>query len=215
MVVGVNRRLAAERRAGKLAAAIGNHLVHVHVELRAAAGRPNMQREHVLIPARQNLVAGLRDQPMDLVRKPLAGMVGVGRRLFQDGVSGDHLARRQILADTEMLERTLGLRAPKLVGGDTDLAEGVGFYAEIAHLLVLGGSGPHRRITADMATEPRNVQVAGDLGRRQVRDRLEPSILAVSVGPILPVQKPHTIPRLITKASGGACHDRRFRSIMP
>ena len=146
VIVGMNRRLAAERRAGKLAAAIGDHLVHVHVELRAAAGRPNMQRKHVLMPAGQNLVADLRDQRMDLVGKPLAGMVGVRRRLFQDGVGGDHVARRQILADAEMLERALGLRAPKLVGGDTDLAEGVGFYAEIAHLQLLNGGGAHRRI---------------------------------------------------------------------
>ena len=75
-------------------------------------------------------------------------MIGVRRRLFQDGVGGDHVARRQILADAEMLERTLGLRAPKPVGGDTDLAEGVGFYAKIAHLQLLNDGGAHRRIVS-------------------------------------------------------------------
>ena len=52
VIVGMDRRLAAERRAGKLAAAIGDHLVHVHVELRTAAGRPNMEGKHVLMPPR-------------------------------------------------------------------------------------------------------------------------------------------------------------------
>ena len=54
-------------------------------------------------------------------------MVGVGRRLLQDGVGGDHLARDQVLADAEMLERALRLRAPELVGGNFDLAKAIGF----------------------------------------------------------------------------------------
>ena len=85
---------------------------------------------------------------MDLAVEALAGIICVRRCLFQDGVGGDHVARRQILADAEMLERALGLRAPKLVGGDPDLAEGVGFYAKIAHRLLLNGGGAHRRIAS-------------------------------------------------------------------
>ena len=135
VVVRVNRRLAAERRAGELAAAVGDHLVHVHVELRAAARHPNVQREHVVMLARQNLVADLHDQRVRFVVEPLAGMVGVGRRFLQDGVGGDHFARHQILADAEILERPLGLRAPELVGGDLDLAEAVGFRAKVSHRL--------------------------------------------------------------------------------
>ena len=62
VVVGMHRRLAAERRAGELAAAVGDHLVDVHVELRAAAGHPHVQREHVVMLAGQDLVADLHDQ---------------------------------------------------------------------------------------------------------------------------------------------------------
>ena len=64
MVVGVHRRLAAQCGAGKLAAAVGDHLVDVHVELRAAAGHPHMQREHVVVLPGQDLVAGLHNQPV-------------------------------------------------------------------------------------------------------------------------------------------------------
>jgi hypothetical protein len=38
----MNRILAAERRARELAAAIRDHLVDVHVELRTAAGHPHV-----------------------------------------------------------------------------------------------------------------------------------------------------------------------------
>ena len=67
MVVGMNRRLAAERRAGELAAAVGDHLVDVHVELGAAARHPYVQRKHVVMLAGQDLVADLDDQLMRLV----------------------------------------------------------------------------------------------------------------------------------------------------
>ena len=77
--------------------------------------------------AGEDLVADLDDQPVRLVVEPPAGMVGVGRRLLQDGVGGDHLARDQVLADAEMLERALRLRAPELVGGHLHLAHAVGF----------------------------------------------------------------------------------------
>ena len=65
VVVRMNRRLAAERRAGELAAAVRDHLVDVHVELRAAAGHPDMQREHVVMLAGEDLVADLDDQLVD------------------------------------------------------------------------------------------------------------------------------------------------------
>ena len=64
----MHRRLAAERRARELAAAVGDHLVDVHVELRAAAGHPDVQREHVVVLAGEDLVADLDDQRMRLCR---------------------------------------------------------------------------------------------------------------------------------------------------
>ena len=62
-------------------------------------------------------------------------MVGVGGGFFQDGVGADHLAGHQVPADAEMFERTLGLRAPELVGRNVDLAEAVGFFANVWHLI--------------------------------------------------------------------------------
>ena len=83
--------------------------------------------------AGQDLVADLDDQAMRLVVEPLAVMVGVGRGLLQDGKGRDHLARDEVLADAEMLERPLGLRAPQLVGRHAHFAETVGLLAYVCH----------------------------------------------------------------------------------
>jgi hypothetical protein len=83
--------------------------------------------------AGQDLVADLDDQPVRLVIEPLAIMVGVGRRLLQDGVGSDHLARDEVLADAKVLERPLGLRAPQLVGRHAHFAETVGLLADVCH----------------------------------------------------------------------------------
>src|SRR6516164_6012047 len=56
------RCLAADRSAGERAATVGNYLIDIRVELRAAARHPHMQREHIVVLPGQDLVAGLDDQ---------------------------------------------------------------------------------------------------------------------------------------------------------
>ena len=92
MIVGVNRRLAAEWRARELTATVGYHFVHVHVELGSAARHPNMQREHVVMLAGEDFVASLNDQFITLIVEPLAGVVRGGSGFLQGGVGGDHFA---------------------------------------------------------------------------------------------------------------------------
>ncbi len=104
VIVRVNRFLAAERRARELAAPVGDHLVHIHVELGAAAGHPDMQRKHVVMLAGQDFIADLNDQLVDPVIEPFAGVVCIGRGFLQGRIGRDHLARDEILADAEMLE---------------------------------------------------------------------------------------------------------------
>ena len=58
MVVGVHRSLGGQLGSGQLAAAVGDYLVHVHVELGAAAGHPHMQRKVIPVLTRQDFVAG-------------------------------------------------------------------------------------------------------------------------------------------------------------
>ncbi len=67
MIVRMNRRVAAERRADDLRAAVGDHFVDVHVELSAAARHPHMQWEHVVMLAGEYLITDLNDQLVGLV----------------------------------------------------------------------------------------------------------------------------------------------------
>ncbi len=71
-----------------------------------------MQRKHVVVLAGQDFVAGLSDQFISLIVEPLTRVVCAGGGLLQDGVGDDHFARNEIFADTEMLERALGLSTP-------------------------------------------------------------------------------------------------------
>ncbi len=115
MIVRMHWRFASERRAGELAAAIRNDLVHVHIELSTTACHPNMQREHVVMLAGENLVACLNDQVVLLVAQSFTVVVGNRGGLFQDRIRRDHLAGNEILTNAEMLEGTLGLCTPELI----------------------------------------------------------------------------------------------------
>src|SRR5262249_58671440 len=81
----------------------------------------------------EDLVARLNDQFVSLVIQTPAGMVGGGSGLLQDRVRGDHLARDQVLADTEVLERTLSLSSPQLVCWHFNHSEAVCFASHVAH----------------------------------------------------------------------------------
>src|SRR5215831_12349955 len=114
----MNRRLASNRRARELATPVGDDLVHVHVELRPAASHPDVQWKHIVVLARENLIAGLQNESEALVIETVPGMIGNGRAFLQCGVSGDHLSWDQMKSDTEMLQRTFGLGAPQLIRRD-------------------------------------------------------------------------------------------------
>src|SRR5215469_9005706 len=98
----MDRCFASQRRACDLATTVRDYFVDIHVELSTASGHPHVQREHVVMLASQDLVAGMSDEFVLLITQPLAIMVGNGGALLQNGVSGDHFAGNQILADAEM-----------------------------------------------------------------------------------------------------------------
>jgi hypothetical protein len=56
------------------AATIGDHFIHVHVELSAAAGHPDVQRKHVVMLTVQDFVANLYNQLVRLIIEPFAGI---------------------------------------------------------------------------------------------------------------------------------------------
>src|SRR6266478_8370128 len=127
MVVGMDRRLTSKRCACELATPVGDDLVYVHVKLRPAASHPDVQRKHVVVLARENLIAGLHNESEALVIETLPGMVGNCRAFLQCSVSGDHLSWDQMESDAKILQRTLRLRAPQTIRRDFYFAERVRF----------------------------------------------------------------------------------------
>ena len=74
--------MAAERRTSDLSAAVRDHLINIHIELRAAAGHPDMQRKHVVVLASKDFVANLDNQFVALIVEPLAVVIGNGGGRF-------------------------------------------------------------------------------------------------------------------------------------
>src|SRR5713226_3252119 len=130
MIVWVHRSLASEGRSRKLAAAVGDHFIYVHVELSAASRHPHMKRKHVFVPAGKDLVANLHDQGVRLFGELLRGAIDGGSGLLQCGVGRNHLTRDQVLTDAEVLKGALRLSAPEFVSWNLNLAEAVRFLTD-------------------------------------------------------------------------------------
>src|SRR5215470_7815489 len=129
----MNRFLAPERSSCDLGAAVRDHLVHVHVELGAASGHPHVERKHVVMLAGDDLVADPGDQLMGLGTEAAARAICVGCRFLEYRVGDNHLPRNEVGADAEVLERSLGLRAPKLVSGNSYFSKTIGLSANFGH----------------------------------------------------------------------------------
>ena len=135
VVVRLQRLLAlADLLARQLMGAVSDHLVHVHVRLRARARLPDHKRELVIEFPLQDLVAHPCDQVTLLYRQHAQLVVGVSSGLFQVRKAVDHLQRHGgRRPDLEIVTRALRLRSPDLVGGDFHLAHRVFFDSEICH----------------------------------------------------------------------------------
>jgi hypothetical protein len=129
MVVGVNRRFAPQGRTGELATTVGDHLIHIHIELRATARHPHMERKHILVLTSEDFITGLDNQMKRLIRKATTLMVCDCRRFFNHSVGSDHLLRHQIPADTEIFKGTLGLSAPQFIGWNLNFTKTIRFFA--------------------------------------------------------------------------------------
>ena len=90
----------------------------------------------------EDFVASLNDQLVLQIFEPLAGIICRGRRLLQNGVGGDHLARNQVLPDAEMLERALRLSAPQFCRGNIDFAETIGLLADVRTIHIIAAIHP-------------------------------------------------------------------------
>src|SRR3546814_10438442 len=137
MVVGMDRALAAARAGEQLIGAPGDHLIGVHVGLRARAGLPDDKRELVVVLSFRHFPGRSYD--------------GVGRHFIQTAVAGVHPCSAQLHQPALMDERTrpalpayreistgwLSLRAPIGGGRSVDRPAADRFLPGVAHLFRL------------------------------------------------------------------------------
>ena len=143
VIVGMHRLLRAHDAAQHLDRPVGDHLVGVHVRLRARAGLPDDQREMVVELAVDHLLRGLDDRLADLRVEPLQFHVGFGSGALDDAERTHDGERLLLPAYLEIAERALRLRAPIAVGRHFDRAERVCLGARSSHLVLPVDVGQH------------------------------------------------------------------------
>ncbi len=132
MVIGMNRRLAAAPAAEHLVGPVCQHLVHVHVGLRAGAGLPDDERELVIELAGDHLLGGGDDGVAKAAIEPTDRHVGERGRLLLESERANERHRHALAADAEVFERALRLRPPIAVRGDGDLSHAVALDTGVA-----------------------------------------------------------------------------------
>ena len=125
VVVRVHVLVGAEASAEQLVRAVGDDLVHVHVERHACARMEDVDHELIEMPAFEDLVACFDDRVLaPIVESACLGVGESGGALHPDE-RPDKRREGPISADRVVLDRPLGLRAPERVRGNFDLAQRV------------------------------------------------------------------------------------------
>ena len=124
--IGVDQARLAQPATIEDVAAIGNHLIDIHIGLRAATGLPDDERELIIQLALDDLVARLSDEITLLLREDPQLAIGISGRLLQIPKGGDDLVRhRGCGTDPEVIATALRLGSPVLISGDLHLAHGI------------------------------------------------------------------------------------------
>ena len=119
----------------------GDHFIGVHVRLGARPGLPDDQRELAVEVAARDFARRLLDRLGDLRRRARRSGHSPAPRPVSQAQRMDDLGRHPLaLAEREIGDRALGLRAPIAVAGHLDRAEAVGFGAGVGAMAFLDPS---------------------------------------------------------------------------
>ena len=137
MIVRMHRHLAAARVRQRLVGETRNHLVDVHVALCATAGLPDDERELVVMLARRDRDRCFFDRVCQFGIQPMRP-VHLRCGLLHDRQRMDDFDWHPLaVAEREIPDTALCLRAPIGIGGDFDWAETVALGAGGRHFFRL------------------------------------------------------------------------------
>jgi hypothetical protein len=127
LVIRMHQPFRTAHTAEQFRSAVGEHLVHVHVALRAGTGLPYRQYELPVMLACQYFIRRLHDSAgLFLVQQ---SQIAVDQRsgTFHRRQREDDFLRHPLGRDMEILQRALRLRAPQPFRRNFDDAEGIAF----------------------------------------------------------------------------------------
>ena len=135
VVVGMEGTVRAEALSGVLSSEVADHLIHVHVRLRAAAGLPDTQRKVIIVLACLDCLARPFDQGHLLVVQQTMATVHRCAALFDPCQGMNQLRWNLLMTNGEVVERSLGLGSPERCSGDVDSSNAVVLLPHrLAHL---------------------------------------------------------------------------------
>jgi hypothetical protein len=111
----------------KLVGPVGDHFVHVHVGLRAAAGLPDHQGKMLVPLPLQHLIGRRRDGLRLLAVQFAQPLIDQSRAFLQYGKHPNDLPGHPFRADPEVLVAALRLRPPQFVRGHPHFSQGIPF----------------------------------------------------------------------------------------
>ena len=129
VIVGVDLRVSAPRRAEHLCRPVRDHLVGVHVVRRSGARLVHVDDELIAELAGQNFIGGIHDRLGDIVGELARGLVGGGRGFLDEDRRGDKLFRRAQAADRKILDGALSLDPVVRIRGHGVFAERIALYS--------------------------------------------------------------------------------------
>lgn len=112
VIVWMHGAAFAALAAEQLARAVRDHLVEVHVGLRARTRLPDGEREFVGVTAGDDLVGGGDDRVRLVLREHAELEIDGGGRALDQRERVDQFGRLLLGRDLEVLQRALRLRAP-------------------------------------------------------------------------------------------------------
>ena len=129
VVVGMDGPLPAPLPTTQFRSPVGDHLVHVHVGLGAAAALPHTQGEVIVKPAGQHLLTGGHNPAAALLVQHAKPGIAEGRRLLDAPQGVDDRHGHPVRADGKAANGPLGLGAPIVLGRHRHRPQAVGFQA--------------------------------------------------------------------------------------
>src|SRR6185369_5450648 len=149
---GMHGGLAAALPGQDLVRPARDHLVGVHVRLRARAGLPDDERELAVEVAARDLGRGLLDRFGEIWIEPADPGVHARRGLLDEAQRMNDLDRHLLARPKrEIPDGALGLRPPVSIAWDLNRAEAVGLGTSVGHCRPFQSSFPRKRESAFLA----------------------------------------------------------------